>query len=82
MDVDFAVGGLPDDPAVGSEAGGQLAKLAQIAAEAGQAGAGADETHLNATPGKRRMLAAAAGRSGAGDISVRIEQIIEGGLAR
>lgn len=40
------------------------------------------ETHLSANPGKRRLLARGAGRSGAGDISVRIEEIIEQELAR
>ena len=40
------------------------------------------ETHLSPTPGRRRLLAAGAGRSGARDISVRIEEIIEQELAR
>ena len=39
------------------------------------------ETHLGAT-GKRRLLAANAGHSGSGDISTRIEEIIEQELAR
>lgn len=35
------------------------------------------ETHLGARPtGRRRMIAAAAGRSGSRDISVRIEEIL------
>lgn len=34
------------------------------------------EEHLEATPGDRRLLAAAAGRSGRHDISERIEEIL------
>lgn len=34
------------------------------------------EEHLGAKPGSRRLLAAAAGRSGRHDISERIEEIL------
>ncbi len=40
------------------------------------------EMHLSATAGRRRMLAAGAGRSGSGDVSKRIEEIIEKEMAR
>jgi predicted transcriptional regulator len=34
------------------------------------------EAHLGRRPGRRRLLAAAAGRSGADDVSERIEEIL------
>jgi predicted transcriptional regulator len=34
------------------------------------------EAHLGTRQGKRKLLAAAAGRSGSGDVSVRIEEIL------
>ena len=34
------------------------------------------EAHLGAAPGRRNLLAASAGRSGVGDISARIEEIL------
>ena len=40
------------------------------------------EAHLGATTGRRKLLAAAAGRSGAGDISVRIEEILRAEVPR
>jgi len=39
------------------------------------------EEHLGATPGGRRLLAAAAGRSGRHDISERIEEILAAELS-
>ena len=40
------------------------------------------EAYLDAPAGRRRLGAAAAGRSGRGDISVRIERILVGELGR
>jgi predicted transcriptional regulator len=40
------------------------------------------ETHLGSNRGKRRLLAAGAGRSGSSDISVRIEEILTGEVTR
>ena len=38
------------------------------------------EEHLGAQRGRRTLLAAGAGRSGAGDVSVRIEEILRAGV--
>ena len=40
------------------------------------------EAHLGHHPGRRNLMAAGAGRSGAGDISVRIEEILRTEVAR
>jgi predicted transcriptional regulator len=40
------------------------------------------EAHLGVTKGKRRMMAAAAGRSGHSDISERIEEILRAEVKR
>lgn len=40
------------------------------------------EAHLGTTTGERRLLAARAGRSGAKDISVRIEEILRAEVTR
>ncbi len=40
------------------------------------------EAHLGTRRGRRKLLAAAAGRSGAGDISVRIEEILRAEIRR
>jgi len=40
------------------------------------------EAHLGGGPGRRRMIAAAAGRSGSQDVSVRIEQILRDEVSR
>jgi predicted transcriptional regulator len=39
------------------------------------------EQHLQATPGRRRLMAAGAGRSGREDISERIEEILAAEVA-
>lgn len=38
--------------------------------------------HLGAKPGRRKLIAAAAGRSGAHDVSVRIEEILNEEVSR
>jgi predicted transcriptional regulator len=40
------------------------------------------EEHLGRRRGRRRLLAAGAGRSGAADVSVRIEEILRGEVLR
>jgi predicted transcriptional regulator len=40
------------------------------------------EAHLGAKPGRRNLIAAAAGRSGSHDVAVRIEQILREEVAR
>ena len=40
------------------------------------------ETHLGAKRGRRKLLAAGAGRSGSSDISVRIEEIVSAEVTR
>lgn len=40
------------------------------------------EEHLGGRRGRRRLLAAGAGRSGAGDVSVRIEEILRAEVLR
>ncbi|HET6874841.1 MAG TPA: CopG family transcriptional regulator [Acidimicrobiales bacterium] len=40
------------------------------------------EAHLGHRPGRRNLMAAGAGRSGVGDISVRIEEILRTEVAR
>lgn len=40
------------------------------------------ESHLGRGKGRRKLMAAGAGRSGVGDISVRIEEIIRNEVAR
>jgi predicted transcriptional regulator len=40
------------------------------------------ETHLGARKGRRRLMAAAAGRSGASDVSERIEEILRAEVTR
>jgi predicted transcriptional regulator len=40
------------------------------------------EAHLGRRRGRRRLLAAAAGRSGVGDVSVRIEEILRAEVVR
>lgn len=39
------------------------------------------ETHLDAKPGRRRLLAAGAGASGRSDVSERIEEILNAEVA-
>ena len=40
------------------------------------------ETHLGAGEGRRRLMGAAAGRSGASDVSERIEEILRAEVTR
>ena len=40
------------------------------------------ETHLGARKGRRHLIAAAAGRSGASDVSERIEEILRAEVTR
>jgi predicted transcriptional regulator len=40
------------------------------------------EAHLSRRQGRRTLLAAGAGRSGVGDVSVRIEEILRAEVAR
>lgn len=40
------------------------------------------EAHLGERHGRRKLLAAGAGRSGAGDISIRIEEILRAEATR
>jgi predicted DNA-binding protein len=40
------------------------------------------EAHLGAAKGRRKLLAASAGRSGSQDISVRIEEILRAEVSR
>jgi predicted transcriptional regulator len=40
------------------------------------------ETHLGAGKGRRRLMAAAAGRSGASDVSERIDEILRAEVTR
>jgi len=40
------------------------------------------EAHLGAAKGKRKLLAASAGRSGSHDVSVRIEEILRAEVSR
>lgn len=40
------------------------------------------EDHLGPRKGRRRLLAAGAGRSGAGDVSTRIEEILRDEVGR
>jgi predicted transcriptional regulator len=40
------------------------------------------EAHLGAGPGRRKLIASAAGRSGSHDVSVRIEEILRDEVSR
>jgi predicted transcriptional regulator len=40
------------------------------------------EAHLGAGPGRRKLIAAAAGRSGSHEVSVRIEEILRDEVSR
>jgi predicted transcriptional regulator len=62
---------LPDelDARLRHEAGRRGLTISELTREA-------IEAHLGAKPGRRKLIAAAAGHSGSHDVSIRIEQIL------